>query len=487
MEFMTDSDHNGGEAYQRYADDLFDRAVSAAELFKSLDQKAVDKIVHAVFKTAYDSRLDFARRALEETNIGIFEDKVSKNIWASLLVYEHIKHQKTVGAIRHDPVLGITEIAQPHGPILALTPLTNPTSTTIFKILIAMKTRNPLIFSPHGSSRRCSIYAAELLSRAAEKAGAPPHSIQWLTKKNPRYLWYIMRHRSLSLIIATGTRQIVKEAYSSGKPVIGIGPGNVPVYVDISADLDLAAEYIVLSKTFDNGTVCASEQALVVERSCAARLKPLMEARGCYFCSQEEAEKLGQIAFDSANLLMRADIVGQSASFLAEKSGLTVPGNTRLLVAPCLGVGRDYPLSYEILTPILAYYEVDSVKEALEKCVNLNQLGGQGHTISIYANNDQVIKDFTSRISAGRICVNTPATQGAIGGTFNTLTPSFTLSCGTQAGNIFTDNITTSHLLNIHRVARRRLNRRWFAIPEEMWLDEDITAEEMERIYNKNY
>ncbi|MGB8952321.1 MAG: aldehyde dehydrogenase family protein [Candidatus Aminicenantales bacterium] len=473
--------------YQTYADEILNRAAKAARLFETYNQKAVDHIVRAVFVAAFNARLDLARLAHEETGIGIFKHKVIKNVWASLLVYENIKDQKTVGEISHNPYTGITEIAQPHGPILALTPLTNPTSTAIFKVLIAMKTRNPLIFSPHGSARKCTLAAAEILYEAARKAGAPEYCIQWVSKQHPEYLQKIMRHRDLTLILATGTRQIVKEAYASGKPVIGIGPGNVPVFVDSSADYGLAAEYIVLSKTFDNGTVCASEQALVVEKKVDRVLKPFLERQGCYFCSPAEAEKLGEIAFDSVNRIMRADAVGRPAHVLAERAGFSIPERAKLLIAPCEGVGTGYPLSYEILTPILAYYVVEDYDQAFETCIKLNELGGQGHTVSIYTNEEKVIQDFSIRISAGRICVNTPATHGAIGGMYNALNPSFTLSCGTHAGNIFTDNITTTHLLNIRRVARRRPNLRWFTIQEHEWLESGVTAEEMFHRFNMNF
>ncbi|MGD0782020.1 MAG: aldehyde dehydrogenase family protein [Candidatus Aminicenantales bacterium] len=473
--------------FQQYADLIVGRATAAADAFKAFDQAAVDRVVHAVFKCGYDHRIDFARMAFEETGTGVLEHKVIKNVWASLLVYENIKNQRTVGAISHDPVRGITELAQPHGPILALTPLTNPTSTTIFKCLIGLKTRNPLIFSPHGGARKCSRFSAEILYEAALQAGAPEHCIQWMTKTQIDYLQHIMRHRDLSLILATGTRQVVKEAYGSGKPVIGIGPGNVPAYVDETADLTLAADSIILSKTFDNGTVCASEQSLVVHKAVASELRALLRARGGFFCSNAQARRLGEIAFDSKEFLMRADIVGKPASFLADKAGFAIPAGTKLLVAPCAGVGPKHPLSYEILTPILAYFEVPTCGKALDVCLKLNALGGRGHTVSIYANDDKVVREFASNLSAGRICVNTPATQGAIGGIFNTLTPSFTLSCGTQAGNIFTDNISIAHLINIHRVARRRLNSRWFQIQERTWMDPDVKGEEILALYNRNY
>jgi len=473
--------------FQDYADSLLSKANSAAMEFLDFSQEKVDAVVKAVFEAAFNSRHEFARLAYAETGIGVIEHKVIKNCWASLLVYENIKDQITVGEIATDTAHGITEIAMPHGPILALTPLTNPTSTAVFKILIALKTRNPLLFSPHGAARKCTRTAIELLYQAAISAGAPEHCIQFISRKQIDYLQHIMRHRDLALILATGTRQIVKEAYLSGKPVIGIGPGNVPVFIDTSADMELSADYIVLSKTFDNGTVCASEQALVVEKSVAEIIRPILEKRNCFFCSEEEAEKLGKVAFDSKNTLMKSEIVGKPATFLAEKAGIKVPHNTKLLIAPCQGIGPGYPLSYEILTPILTYYTVKDYAAALNTCIRLNQLGGQGHTVSIYTNRENVINDFAASISAGRICVNTPATQGAIGGTYNTLNPSFTLSCGTDAGNIFTDNITTTHLLNIHRVARRRPNQRWFDIPEKIWQDPDVEANAILQQYNRNF
>ena len=478
---MTTSPH------QEYADDILSKAKSAAAKFKEFDQKQVDRVVDAVFEAAFNARLELAQSTLDETGIGVYEHKIIKNCWGSLLVYENIKNQKTVGKIYHNDRKRITEIAEPHGPILGMTPLTNPTSTTIFKALITMKTRNPIIFSSHGAARKCSAQAARLLYEAALEAGAPEHCIQWITKKHVDYLKSIMGHRDLALIIATGTRRIVKETYLSGKPVIGIGPGNVPVYVDRSADMELAAEYIILSKTFDNGTVCASEQALVVEKDVAQSLEPLLKKEGSYFCDDGEAEKLGAVAFDSVHTLMKADVVGRPAPYIAELAGFKVPEDTKLLIAPCKGIGPGFPLSYEILAPILTYYTVDNYEQALDKCVKLNSLGGQGHTLSIYANDERVVEDFTDKLTAGRICVNTPATHGAIGGTYNTLNPSWTLSCGTQAGNIFTDNITVTHLLNIYRIARRRPNFRWFSIPEDTWGDPEVDAAHIKALYNRNY
>ncbi len=471
--------------YKEYADELIDKAVAAGKEFKRFSQTSVNRIVQAVFEAGFNARIELAKMAHEETKLGVFEHKVIKNCWASLLVYENIKDQKTVGEISHNLSQGITEIAQPRGPILALTPLTNPTSTTIFKSLIALKTRNPIIFSPHGSARRCSKATAKTLYQAALKAGAPEYCIQWVTKRHQDYLKSIMQHKRLALIIATGTGSIIKEANISGKPVIGVGPGNVPVYVDSSADFKLASDSIFSSKTFDNGTVCASEQALVVEKKVSSIFEPLLAERGAYFCNEGETDRLGKIAFDPLNSSMKADAVGQPATLLAQSAGFSVPKNTKLLIALCKGIGPGHPLSYEILAPILAYYVAENYAEALNTCIQINALGGKGHTISIYTNNEKVIKDFSAHIPAGRICVNTPATQGAIGGTYNTLNPSFTLSCGTEAGNIFTDNITVSHLLNIYRVARRQPNRQWFAIPDKAWQNPSMDARKIQDMYGR--
>jgi acetaldehyde dehydrogenase / alcohol dehydrogenase len=471
----------------KYADELLVTASVAAARFRSLDQEQVDRIVEAVYRAAYDNRLELARRALDETGAGVFEHKVVKNAWASLLVYEDIRNRKTVGVIAHDPQTGITEIAQPKGPVLATIPVTNPTSTAIFKILICMKTRNPIILAPHGGARHCVRETARILGEAAVAAGAPDGSVQVITKPQREHLEQIMHHRKLALILATGTGAIVRAAQSSGTPTFGVGPGNVPVYVDRTADIALAARYLVHSKTYDNGTVCASEQALVVTEEIDTRMRAQLIERGSYFCSPGEIKALDAIAFDSVARSMKADVVGRSAVSIAERCGFKVPERTRLLIAEPGGIGRDFPLSHEILAPILAYYVVRDYDEAIETCIVLSEQGGVGHTVGLYANDDSVIEEFGRLMNVGRICVNQPTTQGAVGGLFNTLSPSLTLACGTGAGNITTDNITVTHLLNIHRIARRRLNDRWMEIPRETWLDPSISAEEIRRIYNRNY
>ncbi len=443
---------------QTHADELLARAASAAAALRAFDQAQTDRVVHAVFER-------LARLAIDETGMGVYEHKVLKNAWASLLVYQDIRHRRTVGEISHDPAAGLTEVAQPRGPVLGTVPVTNPTSTAIFKALICLKTRNPLIISPHRAARRCVRETAGILMSAAAAAGAPPHAIQVITRGQTEHLEAVMRHPSLALILATGTAAIVDMAQRSGTPTFGVGPGNVPVYVHHSADLPHAAASIVYSKTFDNGTVCASEQALVVEHDAAARLRPLMEEHGAYFCSAAQTQRLGPVCFDMDAQRMRPEAVGQPAAALAARAGFEVPAGTRLLVAECSGVGPEHPLSHEILMPVLSLFRCGSYGESLEVCRAVTRRGGIGHTVAVYASSDEVVGDF-AQLEASRILVNQPTTQGAIGGIFNCLRPSLTLACGTGAGNVSTDNITTDHLLNIHRVARLRPNARWLEVRE---------------------
>lgn len=474
------------DAIGEYVDAVVGRAWTAAQAFRQFDQEQVDRIVDAVYEAAWNARADLARLAIEETGMGVLEHKILKNAYATVLVYEDIRPRKTVGVIAHDQIAGISEVAQPKGPVLAIIPVNNPTATTIFKTLICMKTRNPVIFSPHRGARRCIRETARILVDAARAAGAPADAIQWITKSQTEYVDRIMRHRQLALILATGTSAIVRMAQESGTPTLGVGPGNVPIYVHASADIPFAARSIIFSKTFDNSTICGSEQAVVVEPDVDAQLRPLLEAGGALFCTPQQMRALGAVCVDVERRQMRADVVGQSARTIAGRAGFTVPETTRILVAEPDGVGPDHPLSYEILAPVLAYYRVAGYQQALETCEALNNWGGVGHTVGVYANDERVVQDF-ALMNAARILVNNPSTQGAIGGIFNTLRPSLTLACGTGAGNLSTDNISTDHLLNIHRVARLRPNARWIDTTRARCLDLTISAQEIREIYNRNY
>jgi acetaldehyde dehydrogenase/alcohol dehydrogenase len=470
---------------QKHVEELMDRATEAAREWARLDQEATDRIVTAIFRAAFARRVDLARRASDESGIGVFEHKVLKNAWASLLVYEDIIGQRTVGVLREDDVTGVTEVARPRGPILALTPLTNPTSTVIFKCLIAAKTRNPLIFSPHRAVRKSSREAMKVCDDAAREAGAPDHCFQRVSRPQREVLEAIMSHPKLALILATGPRDMVRWAQRSGNPVIGIGPGNVPVYVHEDADMELAARSILHSKTFDNGTVCASEQTLVVTRGVDARIRPHVESGGAYFCRPEEVERLGEIAFDATSRTMSPAVVGRSAAAVAELAGFTVPDGTRLLVAELDAVGKEYPLAHEILAPILAYHVAEDLDAAVAAARSVSRLGGVGHTVGVWTDDADVVQRFVDEVPAGRVVLNQPATQGAIGGIYNRLSASLTLGTGSGGGNLTMDNVSVRHLLNRQRVLRRRENARWMSIDRATWLDESATPEEVHARYNR--
>ncbi len=469
------------------AEQIMQRAVRAAAVFTQLDQKQTDRIVRAVYKAGFDQRIRLAKMAAEETEIGKWKDKVIKNVIATQLVYEDIKDLKTVGIISEDHVRGIVEIAQPLGPLFAIVPVTNPTSTVLFKCLIAMKTRNPIIIHSPGFVQNCVQETARVCYEAALSEDAPEDCIQCTGRMSREQTQELMRHKNLALIIATGGGAFVKAAYLSGTPTIGVGSGNVPAFIEPTADIPFAVEQVFLSKTFDNGTVCASEQAVVVERSIAGQVIEQFKHRKAYFLSQEEVGLLGPIAFDQENGVMRVTVIGRPATAIAYKAGISVPPDTTLLIAPISGVGDVYPLSSEILAPILAFYVVDGFDDAVKLCLDLNYHGGLGHTVSIFSNDESKIKQFATLMNAGRIIVNTPSSQGALGGIYNTLHPSFTLSCGSGGKNTTTDNITAMHLVNIQRIARRRMNERFTHLDQNIYLDETIDAELLQKIYGRNY
>lgn len=467
--------------------DIMQQAVLAAADYSQYDQASTDAIVKAVFEASFNQRVYLAKLAQEETGIGRWEDKVVKNVLASQLVYEDIKDEKTVGIIRDDKVTGIIEIAHPMGPILAIIPVTNPTSTTIFKILIALKSRNPIIICPSKKAVRSCSETAEICYNAALAAGAPEGCIQWLTLVTREQTAELMSHRSLSLILATGGSGLVKSAYSSGTPCIGVGAGNVPVFIEASADISFAIEQIMMSKTFDNGTVCASEQAVVVEKKISDTVKAEFIRQGAKILNAEETLKLSKIAIDPKSGTMNSAIVGKSAKYIADLATISAGDETRLLIAPLEGVGKDFPLSSEVLAPVLGFYEVTDFESALRTCIKLNYHGGVGHSASIFSNDEEKILHFAMHMNAGRIVVNTPSSQGAVGGMFNRLSPSLTLGCGTGGKNITTDNVTARHLLNIQRIARRRVNERFIQFDKLLYFNPELKAEAIMKKYNMNF
>jgi acetaldehyde dehydrogenase/alcohol dehydrogenase len=465
------------------ADEILTRALGAVAAFRTLGQKETDAAVRAAYLAALDSRIALGRLAYEETGLGVWQDKVAKNVIAALLVYEDIKDLKTVGVIAEDPRTGIVEVAQPLGPVLGFIPVTNPTSTTIFKALICLKTRNALILCPPQGARRSVTEAARVCYEAGRGGGAPEDCIQVLDRPSPQTIDGVMSDPHLALILATGKDSLVRKAQSSGTPVLGVGPGNVPVYIGATADIPFAVRSIIESKTFDHGAVCASEQAVVVRKDVADRVIAEFQKQGGHLLTFEETERVGRLAYDRERGAMNPSIVGQPATVIARRAGIEVPPDTILLVAILDAVGPDVPLSAEILAPILALYIVDDFEEAIARCSEITRYGGAGHTAVIYSNTDERIEYFSRTIDAGRILVNTPSTQGALGGIYNTLSPSFTLSCGSGGHNITTDNITARHLLNIHRIARRRPNPRWFGLDRALLTDEAASAEVVEAAF----
>lgn len=464
-----------------------ERAKQASAVFEQLDQEQTDAIVEAVFKAGFNNRIRLARLAVEETGIGIFEHKVLKNVVASQLVYESIRNERTVGVLSHDEFRGITEIAQPIGPILAVTPVTNPTSTVIFKTLIALKSRNAIIFSPHKSAVKCCAEAARICYEAALAADAPEFCVQCIESPSRDLTQAIMTHTDLALVLATGGPSLVKAAYSSGTPAIGVGPGNVPVYICGSADIPFAVESIIVSKTFDNGTICASEQSVVVEKRNAEAVMAEFTRQGCLFLNLEETARLAAFAVNPETGLMNPAVVGQSVRKIAEAAGIPAPEGTKILLARLHGVGREHPLSGEILAPVLAFYVEDDFNAAIKRCIDINYLSGIGHTASIYSNDENKIREFSNVMNAGRIVVNTPSSQGGVGGIYNNLKTSLTLGCGTGGNNITTENITATHLINIMRICRRRNNERWARFDTNQYLDESLEVDEIMKRYNKNY
>lgn len=469
-----------------YVEEVMNKAKDAAESFAQFSREKTDAILKAVYEAAFNKRFRLAEMAHRETGVGKVEDKVIKNIIATRFVYHDIRDLQAVGVISDDPITGITEIARPLGPVFAITPVTNPTSTVLFKILISMKTRNPLIISPHGAARKCSIEAARICYEAAIEAGAPENCIQWLKRVSKDDVLAFMAHKRTALILATGSVGLVRAAYSSGNPTIGIGPGNVPVYVGKTADVQFAVDQILVSKTFDNGTICASEQAVVVSKYNAEELKAEFRRRKAYFLNPEEIALLGPVAFNKAQKVMNAGVIGQPAHVIASMAGFEVPEDTSVLIAPLNKVGMDAPLSFEILAPILAFYEVANFEEGIARCREINRYGGLGHTASIFSNDEAKIRHFAETMNAGRIVVNQPSSQGALGGTYNALQPSMTLACGTGGKNITTDNISARHLINIQRIAKRNVTIcREHHEQSAYCCNAHLTADEIEKVCSR--
>ncbi len=451
--------------------ELVRQAKAAQAGFSRMTQEQVDAVVKAMTLAGIDRHLELARLAVEETGMGIYEDKVTKNLFATEYVYHDIKDIKTVGIIEEHPEDGYMEVAEPVGIIAGVTPTTNPTSTTMFKSLIAMKTRNPIIFSFHPKAQRSSAAAARLMRDAAVAAGAPEGCIGWIERPTIEASNALMSHPDIALILATGGAGMVHSAYSSGKPALGVGPGNVPAYIERTADVRRAVNDIVLSKTFDNGVICASEQAVICDRAIVEEVLAALRANGAYILNPEETRAVEAVAIDPKRQAMSPDVVGQPATKIAAMAGVKVPPNTKLLVAPLEGVGPEFPLSREKLSPILGFYVVEDHHEGIRRCEELTEFGGLGHSAVIHSENDEAIGEFARRVRTGRLLVNSPSSQGAIGDLYNTNTPSLTLGCGTFGGNSTAANVSVLQLVNIKRVALRRERMKWFKVPPRIYFE----------------
>ena len=458
------------EDISKTIDGYVKKAQKALEEFMSYDRESVDRIVKAMALAGLAKHTELAKMAIEETGRGVYEDKITKNMFATEYVYHSIKNEKTVGVIAANELEEYEIIAEPVGVVCGVTPVTNPTSTTMFKILICIKTRNPIIFGFHPGAQKCSAAAAKIMYDAAVAAGAPKNCIQWIEKPSVEATNALMNHEGVATVLATGGSSMVRAAYSTGKPALGVGPGNVPCYIHESCDLEQAVTDLILSKSFDNGMICASEQNVIVDKSVSARFEKLMREYGCYFVKKDELKQLSDYCI-TKNGTINADIVGKSAYDIAKNAGIQVLEDTKILVAKIDGIGEKYPLSREKLSPVLAYMTVNSTDEGIKRAEETVNFNGLGHSAVIHANDEETVEKFAKALRASRLIVNSPSTHGAIGDIYNTNMPSLTLGCGSYGGNSISGNISAINLINQKRVAKRRVNMQWFKIPGKIYFE----------------
>ena len=454
-------------------DQLVANAQKALEEYMKLDQEQVDKIVHAMALAGLDNHMPLAKLAYEETGRGVMEDKIIKNMFASEYIWHDIKYAKTVGIVDENDMEGYVECAEPLGVLDGLTPVTNPTSTTIFKSMICAKSRDPIIFGFHPSAQKCSAEAAKIVRDAAIAAGAPENCIQWIEAPSIEATNALMNHPGVALVLATGGAGMVKAAYSTGKPALGVGPGNVPCYIEKSANLERACTDLMLSKTFDNGMICASEQAVIVDECLADDFERIMKENNCYFLNKEETKKVSDYVINPQKQAVNSAVVGKPASWIAEQAGVKVPDKTKILIALLPDVGPEYPLSREKLSPVLAYFKVKDWHQGFEYAQKMLNLGGLGHSAVIHSTNNDLITLYGETMKVGRVISNSPSSQGAIGDIYNTNTPSLTLGCGSYGHNSTTSNVSSVNLINKKRIAKRRVNMQWFKVPPKIYFEND--------------
>ncbi|MCI5764125.1 bifunctional acetaldehyde-CoA/alcohol dehydrogenase [Actinobacillus porcinus] len=477
---MSNEVNNAVSPAQAEVNALVEKGLVALEQFRQLNQEQVDYIVAKASVAALDQHGTLALHAVEETGRGVFEDKATKNLFACEYVVNNMRHLKTAGVISHDDVTGITEIADPVGVICGVTPTTNPTSTAIFKSLIALKTRNPIVFAFHPSAQKSSAHAAQIVRDAAIAAGAPENCIQWIETPSMEGTSALMKHPGIATILATGGNAMVEAAYSCGKPALGVGAGNVPAYVEKSANVQQAVHDIVMSKSFDNGMVCASEQAAIVDEEIYDEFVNEIKSYGVYFVNKKEKALLEEFMFgvkanskNCAGAKLNANVVGKPAAWIAEQAGFTVPAKTNILVAECEEVGEKEPLTREKLSPVLALLKSHSREEGLDMAEAMVEFHGLGHSAAIHTKDAELARSFGERVKAIRVIWNSPSTFGGIGDVYNSFLPSLTLGCGSYGKNSVGNNVSALNLINIKRLGRRRNNMQWFKVPSKIYFERD--------------
>ena len=452
-------------------DNLVKKSHVALDQMANFTQEQVDKICEAVATAGEQNAYPLAKMAVEETKRGVVEDKTTKNMYASENIWNSLRHEKTVGVIEEDKELGLTKIAEPKGVIAGVTPVTNPTSTVIFKAMLALKTRNTIIFGFHPQAQKCCVETGKIIQAAAVAAGAPKDAIQWIEEPSLDATTDLMNNPGVQTILATGGPGMVKAAYSSGKPAIGVGPGNGPSYIEKTANIDRAVYDIVLSKNFDNGMVCASENSVVVDDEIYDRVKEEFKKWSCYFLNKEEIKKFEEHFIDPRRGTVAGPVAGKSAYEIAKLCGVDVPKETKVIVAEYKGVGRKFPLSAEKLSPVFTLYRAKDHDDAFRICSELLDYGGRGHTAGLHSSDQKVIKEFSMKMDACRILVNSPAALGGIGDLYNNMLPSLTLGTGSYGANTFSHNIGARDLLNIKTVAKRRDNMQWVKVPSKTYFE----------------
>ena len=459
---------------QTVIDELATKGVEALDAMANFTQEQVDHIVHQAAIAALDKHMYLAKLAVDETGRGIYEDKAIKNMYASEYIWNSIEYDKPVGVIAEDKEQGLVSIAEPVGVICGVTPTTNPTSTTIFKALIALKTRNSIVFAFHPSAQKSSAEAARIVRDAAIEAGAPKDCIQWIEEPSIEATGLLMNHPKIATVLATGGPGMVKAAYSTGKPALGVGAGNVPSYIAADAKVKRAVNDIIVSKTFDNGMICASEQAAIVDAAIYDEVKAEFEAHQCVIISKKaDIAKLEKVVLNEARTAVNGAIVGHSAMEIAEKAGLKVPAGTKMLLAEIPDATMEHPLALEKLSPVLALIKSDGVEDGFKKAEGMLNLGGLGHTAVIHTENEELQLQYGIRMKACRVLVNSPSAEGGIGNIYNNMIPSLTLGCGSYGHNSVSHNVSSFDLLNVKTLSKRRNNMQWFRVPPKIFFEKD--------------